>query len=987
MNLKLTACLLALALLVGWMLVLLAGGREGTVRGSGEPDAPAMSPTSVELREPPPAAPSHTSLPVAREAARPVDAVATTNAWRGELAGLIGRVVEDDGAPVPAIRVALLEVESSQLFNGSLIEAEEPSIELEETLTDHEGRFVLGGARASAFHGLGVDLGGPRATIRVIDHALPHRERTDIGDVVLAPYGVLSGRLIDESGAPVAGARIRAGHFPEQVLAVSVHEFRSDSLIAVNRITMGGEGQEIIDLPDWVRRLVDRLPVPTTWSDSDGRFRLAGVPLTEIIGAVDKRGHVGLPLGPFEMSGPEIDVGEQVLARGRRVRGVVEDPFGEPASGVEVFAGAEVAPGVAAILQPCGTTDDEGRFELSGVAETGQIVAIARRARHEPWATTVSARPESLLIELEGTVQLTVNVRDAEGKPLSGARLRLAAGRPPGGSMGFSEAFLVLPRPISPEGIFREVEPGRYVNASLGSGHYDLTVHAPGLAPATQQVECLAQENEVTLTCGRGHRIELRVVDAATKAPIAGARGSILRVGGAGFSKLSVASTDPEGHAWLGPVQTLAAGEVLTGFLPSETMVLVQHPSYGDHSATLEPDLSPLIVALEAGGTLASRVHWGGAIPTRLYMLTLEFRGADGFLEMFHMPRFGLTDLAGECRLANLAPGRYRVALSERFLDQDPLGLMNEDFDPATLHRAEVEIRNGETTELVIDLTPTGRGETARIVGRVRWDGRSLEGAEVSVRGNESLQVLTDARGRFETPSFAVRDSTRITIAGDIRTPDGETRRMQLLEESVELSQDDVHEIDLDLYPLTLRVEVVDGAGHPVPEASVNAQFKDKAGTRGSGNGSTTNSLGEAELLILKSGDFLVTAGAKGFGKATTPVTVPAEGLTERVSIRLPRSVPCAGRILVGASSAAGPGRGSGYFFVRGEGHANSAGTRLQPPDYAFELEGLPEGEYKTWIYLGGRRGEEGTLVLGPEGERDLVLEFIPAEDRPPTVR
>src|SRR5262249_44460745 len=160
-------------------------------------------------------------------------------------------------------------------------------------------------------------------------------------------------------------------------------------------------GHAVIELPDWVHAELERFPVPTTRSAADGTFRLEGVALAQVIGGVDKHGCVGATLGPLDLTGGKQDVGDVVLARGRPGRGTVEDSSGDPVADAEVFAGAELFPGVAAILQPCGKTDADGKFELTGVAASGDIVACARRARHEPWSTAVSPQAEHVLVELE----------------------------------------------------------------------------------------------------------------------------------------------------------------------------------------------------------------------------------------------------------------------------------------------------------------------------------------------------------------------------------------------------------------------------------------------------------------------------------------------------------------------------------------------------------------------------------------------------------
>ncbi len=987
MNIKLAACVLVVAVLLGWALFSVRGGRGHAGREPAEAGAPEDAADAVTAPDDVLVASEATSapapVPLAGRAERAAVEAAASDPWRKDLASLTGRVVESDGTVVPGIRVALLGFEGSRLFDGAALDLEESSLELEETMTDAEGRFFLGGAYQQAFNGLGVDLGGPRATLRVVDAALVHGERTDLGDVILAPFGVLTGRVVDEGGAPVAGARVRSAPFPAEILQAQPQEFRADSLIAVNRVTMGGDGQEIIDLPGWVRALIERFPVPTTQSGADGSFRLAGVALAEVIGGVDLSGYVGVPFGPLDMTSGAHDLGTLVLRRGRTVRGVVEDPSGEPVVGAEVHAGAELVPGIVAFLQPCAPTDEDGRFELTGVAESGQIVATARRTRQESWKSTVSARHEGVLVELDYTVRLTVNVHDEAGEPLTGADLRLAPARPSDADT-FGGVLAMLPKPASPRGTFAELEPGRYALADLGSGRYELTARVAGRAPAFLETECLGTENEVTVVCPQGRRIELSVVDAASKEPIPGARASVLRAASSGFAKLAVHLTDAGGRAVLGPLSTLDAdtsARVEGGIFPTQTVLLVQHPRHSDQSAELDPDASTLVVELHAGGALAGRVHWAGAVPTRPYMLTLEYRGAEDMLELFHLPRFAVTDLAGEFRSSKLAPGKYGVTLTDRFLQRDPLGLIAAQFEPPTLYQGEVEIEDGETTELEIDLTPTGRGATARVVGRVRFDGLSLAGAEVNVNGNEDLKVVTDERGRFETPLFSVLGTTSIWIEGDVPMR-GETQHMRLHSESVELAADAVHEIELDLYPLTVRARVVAEAdAAPVPGAQVLAQAQHDEGEHEAvGEPAQTDDAGEVELLVLQPGRYLLHASAAGFARASSTAEVNEDGTSEPALLHLRRTVVCAGRVQ-SSTGGAGPA-GFSYMWVQEEDGSNSSGTQLQPPDNTFSLEGLPPGKYTAHIFLEGQRGESVTFELGQEGDDDLLLVFTPAEDR-----
>lgn len=979
MNGKLAAILAGLALVVA-LVVWFATG-EGPRRTHQAGPLVAAEP-GREVAEKPLAAvetPSAPAAEAAREELHGAPEAAAANPWRGELAGVIGRVVESDGTPVPGLRVALLEFDSTILFDDSALGEGPRSLVLEDALTDREGRFVLGGARGPAFHGLGIDLNGPRATVRIVDQALPHGERTDLGDIVLAPYGILAGRVVDEAGTPVPGVRVRASPGPEEILLGEPYEFREQSLVAVSMLVTAGDGQGIIEPPPWVREAIERFPLPTTKTGQDGTFRLEGVALAKVIGGADKAGWVGAPIGPIDLrEGGEKDVGDLVLKRGRTIEGFVEDPFGEPLAGVAVFAGAEIAPGTAAILQPCGTTDEDGRFTLTGVRESGQVVAAARRSPHEPWSVTSTGRTENVLIELKGQVGLTVHVADEAGAPLSGTRLMLKPKRKDSGGMGFGMALSFLPRPVSPPGTFRETEPGTYVCGALTVGDYVLDVRAAGRAPQQRDVQCVLETNEITVTCPPGRVLEVTVLDALTSAPVRDARVSAMRLSMSGLARLAAERTGADGKARLGPLP--GAGEPAgRGPFPNSTTLLVRHPRYGDHTTAI-PDGAPnLTVELGAGGTLAGRVHWGGAVPTRLYMVALESRGREEAEELFYLPRLGVTGLDGTFRIPMLPAGRYRMELIERFLDQDPMGLAAQEFDPVSLHREEVEIRDGETTEVEIDLTPTGRGPTARLRGQVRVDGQPIAAASVRVRSGESVTVETDLRGRFETPEFVIRDQVSLTIEGDPSGAADEDVERQLYYEELELENGDVRDVDVDLYRIEVPVRVVDDAsGDGLSGATLSLRLE-QGNVRYNQDSFSVDENGRTTLAVLQPGPYRITGKARDHSEASTTVEIPPEGVRDPVELRLPASVPCLGHVRVLDATVSGE-QGFSYLWVQREG-GNSSAARLQPPEYAFALDNMSAGTYKAWIYVGSQQGVQQEFELGPEGNTNLVLDFVPQQN------
>ena len=976
MNKKLAAVVALLACALALVTLLFPGDRESTVRGPREIAEPDSGPSTVL------AAPPTVPEPTAPAPAERVEAAVATPAvapapWAGALAGLAGRIVEEDGTPVPGIRVALLEAEGTLLFQD-VVSGSEPSLQLEETRTGEDGRFLLGGARAPAFHGLGIDLGGPRATLRVLDSALPHGVRTDLGDIVLAPFGVLTGRVVDEAGAPVAGARVRVAALPEELIEYPTYDFRGDSLLAVTMLATTGQGHGILELPAWVQKNVDRLPIPTTYSDEEGAFRLEGAALTNLVGGIDKKGHVGAPVR-VDLSSGAADLGDVVLARGRTITGVVEDTYGEPLPGIEVFAGAEIVPGVVAILHSAGRSDENGEFTLEGVGESGQVVAAARRSRHEAWSTTVAADPTDVLVELGATLSLAVEVTDDAGEPVTGARIRLtpkiAAGK---GMMGVAELMMILPGNTNRSEVFVEVEPGRYVNGELTPGLYEIVAYKEGLTPGVLVQELLEEETTVSLRCLPGAPLEVTVVDAVTGSAVEDSKVSVLRASAEGFLNLGSTFTDAAGLARLGPLRDFRSDTSKSFFSP-ETLVLVQHPGYGDATERYLTGSPTMRIELARGGVVAGRVHWGGAVPAQVYMVLLEPRGgADGFSEMFHPPRMCLTDLEGGFRVANLEPGKYQLELVERFLDRDPTGLFNDDFNPVTLYRESVQVVDGETTEVEIDLSPTGRGPTATLRGRVRVDGANVEGATVEIRGNERVKVTTDSWGRFEAQDFSVLRSVRVQIQGEVVIAGAERRSMNLYEESFELQNGDVREIDVDLYPLSIEVQVADAlTGAPIEEASISADARSTSAAGGKGfrdREPRTAAGGLATVLLPNPGKFLLSASAEGYTRGSLEVDVPDGGLQTPASLRLEAAIPCAGRVSVPAGTVQG---GFAYIHVRSEDNSVSEGTVLQAPEYTFQFDKMKAGKYTGYIYLSNQRCQVN-FELPPQGETDLVLDFIP---------
>jgi len=223
----------------------------------------ATATRAAETIAPPLAAPVEVEMPVS---------------YRKALSGVRGRLVEEDGKPVAGLEVELLELRPSlmlgdfaSVFAGT--PPKFPDLAVAKAKSGEDGTFTLNGTHGQAPHGLGIDLGGARGTVRVIDRTLASGEVTDLGDLVLGAFVTFRGLICDEDGKPVAGARVRAAALPQIVFQPGV----ADLGRAAGVMNRGGMGAEVVEFPAALRAWESKLPIPTTKSGDDGTFELKGV--------------------------------------------------------------------------------------------------------------------------------------------------------------------------------------------------------------------------------------------------------------------------------------------------------------------------------------------------------------------------------------------------------------------------------------------------------------------------------------------------------------------------------------------------------------------------------------------------------------------------------------------------------------------------------------------------------------------------------------
>jgi len=542
---------------------------------------------------------------------------------------------------------------------------------------------------------------------------LPHLRRgdaIDLGDVVLSPGGVVSGRVVDPDGEGIPGAR---------VWVVDVE--------AVHR----GSGGELR-----LRQLSDPYSsVTRTITDTEGAFTIDGVPAGVRRLCAEKEGTETAFTGPVEIRGGAESFGLLIELEpkdySRHLEGIVLSPAGEPVPFAELRIVARSSSG-----RSTGSTqaDEEGRFLLA--PRRGGEVTLTAGDPEGRWGEVLLEDLEvgdrGLVLRLVELRAVVLEVRDERGHAIE--------------TFGFHVTH------VDEEGryvaIGQQVEPGGGSGLFLPAQPFNVTVRAEGFEELTiGPFEPGSVPDPVSCELRRLAGSSGRVLHDGV--PVYGALvslfegvGDTVHVMENGFRcrvsryRRVTTNSKQDGSFQLFP---RSAGEYWLrveedGLAPTTHGPLTFRPGS-------VPE--PLVVSLTAGGTLEGRV------------ITESGRSPAGFIvgisRGIGFPRSVRSDSDGRFRFTGLEPGGYQLRHLEEEIRPGSFRSSSEEDDGVQPFPVDFTIHDGQLTRADLDLTGV---QHYRLLGRLRLGNRELVGWAARVRptqgGSERSQVTLDGRGAFE---------------------------------------------------------------------------------------------------------------------------------------------------------------------------------------------------------------------------------------------
>ncbi|MFT7485272.1 MAG: RNA polymerase sigma factor (sigma-70 family) [Candidatus Paceibacteria bacterium] len=897
-----------------------------------------------------------------------------SSAYEARLAGAFGRIVDENGTPIADLPVELFQV-SADLFVSNLaapfqssfdrgMQALEQNPVVATTKTDDEGHFEFSAALPGNSHALGIDVGGARPSLRILESSLKSGHDTDLGTIRMAAVRSLRGQVLDPNGTPVAGARVRALNLPESLRAFA--SLRNGSSLL---ISPGGLPDCVIRPTPAVMAVIDHLPIPTTLTDSEGNFELFGPVAGDLQLYVNHAQH-GLAI--VSVQGVSTEQTSIRFPLPAPFHGQVLDSEGTPVAGAQVLFGATDDPtdrNPFAVAQGEVLTDSSGRFDFEC---NGPPMVFVRRNENTPWVT---AKPfeNGQEIKIAAEWNIRVALTDHAGNPISGAAL-------------FLEAQTFLPKMgaivgVEPGlGTIKELGEGQYEVQRLTPGHFTLRALADGFALFSDVLETTTDAEEFSFELDRCAARQVRVLDASTRAPIERAKVSIQTSGRRG-QRLTSGISDSAGSLALTKVPV--EGE-------TKLTLAITHPGYASLKLDFNPRLEePQDVLMSSANEAMFRILAENSAPNESLLVTIEPGIGNDFVSF---PSFLLSDTSGNALFEHLQAGNWGYSVSARFLQEDAFGLLNMQKAPTPYAKGKFTVREGQRTIVDVDiagdlLESSVAADTCGVEGRVSIRNARKLNLQIGIVDEESWEskyemtpLSTDGSYRFD--DMAPGNYRLLVVHVD---PTGGTSGL-VADCPFRALEDRMVRRDVILEGTSFSIQIQDDSGRPVTDARIFAHSMESE-TNQAGI-PTVLKPGLVEVTVWGTGKFYVRIDSPTAGIFQETITVSGEP-DERFEVTLDLGVPCAGTVSVPDASFTGAAHLTANRTSSSVGPVFSANVPIELIDGSaqFNLVGLQAGSYTGYVdLLNGQPSHLSvSFKLSAGGDSALVLKAAQQDDSSPS--
>jgi hypothetical protein len=622
------------------------------------------------------------------------------------------------------------------------------------------------------------------------------------------------------------------------------------------------------------------------------------------------------------------------------------DSDGTPVRGARALVGA-IGPGEFPLFAMSPTARD-GEFEFDGLPSEGEFAFAAQRGLGQRWQT-LRAKSGEAELRLDAAATLSVEVVGDGARALSEIEIELMP------SLDGARNMALFARACARS--YRGA--GLATFDALAPGSYALLVRSKGFAPQWSNVDVTAPETTSRVALAASSELEVRVHDAATNAPIAGARVFLrtqLRA-----QTIDCATTADDGVArlrWM-PV------EDDHGFA-----LRVEHPSYAPRPAMAVQANAPAAdVALDLGGTLAVHVRERGAAPAKRYTLSLiNSVGQEAQLPI-------ALDARGDATVARLSAGSRGYELREGVNDRDAFEEFARGADEPAVRDGSLVIKAGEPTELALELDKNfgASGSKARLRGRIVVYGEPAKQATIyatQLETNEHVITKADKEGSFDFGWIA--PGTWVVTGEQTAFLRDEDLGLLLFRDRIELQPGEERSLDLDLDKRALVVHVTDRSGHPVADAS--AVLLNARGQEVSDGIPVTGADGLARVATMQRGVHQLVCSQPDAGVAVIDDVFAVAGARETLEVVLDPGVPCEGWLEIPPDFAP-PGQSVSIHAFAEHGATWHCSRELDAKALheLVSLSGLQPGRYYVQASCGARHTKPALFELAPGGKRDFV--------------